>query len=170
MNVIYTCLLGLIPFFASGQSLKEDKIDEFTKHVVKRTSWEVLTQTFKMQTFGRISKIEDQYYFDFKVAMGGPLFSIGKDQELMLKLANETIVTLPNPTLKIACRGCGVPGFAGSAGLGVEIAYPLTIAQLDELRKSPIVKIRVYTTDGYVENEVRGKNAGKIPAAIALVN
>ena len=167
--LISTLLFGL-SFSLAGQVLEENKVDEFTKHSVKRTSWETLNSSMKFNAYFRISKIDDLIYFDLKMSIGvGEVFSIKKDQELMFKLANDSIVSLPNLEYALTCKGCGAKGYMGSAAHGIQVSYPINIKQIDLLKKEKVIKARVYTSTGYVEDELKDKNALKIKKALSLV-
>lgn len=153
-----------------GQTLEENKIDDFTKNTVKRTSWETLNMSMKFTAYFRISKINEHTYFDLKMGIGlGEIFSIGKDQEIMFKLANDSIVSLPNLEYALTCKGCGAKGYMGSAAQSIQVSYPINIEQIEFLKKEKALKVRVYTNTGYVEDELKDKNALKIKKALSLV-
>lgn len=152
-----------------GQTLEENKVDEFTNNTVKRTSWETLNMTMKFTAYFRVSSINDHDYFDLKLMLGGKVFSIGKDQEIMFKLDNGEFVKLPNLKFTITCTGCGAKGYSGSAAQGIKVSYPIDKEQFEKLKNNTVVKIRIYTNDGYVENDTKEKHAKKIQTALKLV-
>lgn len=154
-----------------AQKLEENKKDEFTNNVVKRTSWEPLKQTMKDYYFFRITKINEVTYFDFKMmVIGGKVFSINKGQELMFKLSNDEIVKLSNLEYTISCKGCGAKGLSGSEAEGIQVSYIIEESLLEKLKSGLVVKLRVYTTDGYREEDIKEKNAATIKAALTLVD
>jgi hypothetical protein len=152
-----------------GQTLEEDKVDEFTNNSIKRTSWETLNMSMDFTAYYRISSINNQKYFDLKLMIGAKVFSINKDQELMFKLENGEFVKLPNLEYSITCTGCGAIGFSGSQAQGAKIMYPIDDAQFEMLKNNTVVKVRIYTSDGYVEDETKEKYAIKMQKAIKLV-
>jgi hypothetical protein len=161
--------------FCFAQKLEKNEVDEFTGNSVKRTSWEDLVLSNNLtdlaNTFAskfRISKIDDFYYFDFKLMLSGD-FSIEEGQLLMLKLGNDSIVKLSNLEHKTTCLGCGAVGVAGSKFPGISVSYVLSTEQIDELKKHKAVKIRVYKSDGYVEREIKEKNAKKFIKALEII-
>ena len=87
----------------------------------------------------------------------------------MLKLSNDEIIRLPNLKYEITCTGCAAKGFAGSAAQGVNVSYILDKDQLEKLKSYEVVKIRVYTTDGYVEDDSKQKNTDQIKTALKLI-
>jgi hypothetical protein len=151
-----------------GQKLDENKTDEFTKNSVKRTSWETLSSSSVANAHFRISLINEYETFDVKL-MINKVFSIDKDQELMFKLANGDVVKLQNLKYTITCNGCGATGLAGSEAEGIQVVYPLAKEQIEQLKANKIVKVRIYTNDGYVEDDVKDKNAEKIIKSLQLL-
>lgn len=162
--------LGGISTLTLGQTLEENKVDEFTNNTVKRTSWEMFNSDFKFTAYFRVSQINDNQYFDLKLMLAsGSVFSIGKDQEIMFKLSNDTIIKLPNLEYSVSCRGCGAKGLMGSEAQGIQVSYPISKTQSDLLKSISIAKVRIYTNDGYIEDEMKTKNAVKIKKALALL-
>ncbi|MDJ1505206.1 hypothetical protein [Xanthocytophaga agilis] len=166
--ILMTVMLGTTSL-AFSQTLEENKVDEFTNNKVKRTSWEALNMTMKFTTYFRISRINDQDYFDLKMMKGAGVFSIDKDQEIMFKLSNGEFVKLPNLRYTVTCTGCGAKGLAGSTGQGIEVSYPINKEQFEQLKNNIVVRDRIYTTDGYVEDDTKEKNAKKISEALKLI-
>ena len=152
---------------AYGQTLEVDEIDEFTKHRVKKTSYETL-YLWKFTAYCRVAKVEKEERIDLKLMIKG-VFSIDKDAEFMFKLDNDEIVTLKNLQYEITCNGCGSNGYLGSQAQGLKTSYGLTAEQHDKLRDHRIVKIRIYTSDGYVEGEIKEKTALTFQNALRLV-
>jgi len=161
-------MLTLISLQSFAQKLEENKVDDFTNKSVKRTSWETLYTTFTANAYFRISNIDNTKYFDFKY-QNGTVFSIDNGQELMFKLNNGDIVKVVNLNYTLTCTGCGAKGFTGSGAQGIEVSYPISDEQLKELKANKIVKVRFYTNDGYVENDIKDKAAEKIEQSLSLV-
>ena len=167
LTMIFT--LG-ISFQIISQELVVNKIDDFTGNTVKRTSWETLNMTMKFTAYFRISKINDNYYFNLKMMLGGgSVFSIGEGQEFMFKLSNGEIIKLPNLEYAITCTGCGAKGFSGSQAQGIQVSYRIMPEQIEKLKNNPAIKIRIYTNDGYVENDLKPKYYKKVQKALSLV-
>jgi len=152
----------------SAQEIVEDKIDEFTKNSVKRTSWEKLVFELDLTAYFRISKINDIFYFDLK-AMDQSVFSIAEGQEIMFKLKNGKIIKLNNLEYALTCTGCGAIGYAGSGGIGIKVSYEISKEFLDLLRANQVEKIRIYTSKGYIEKEIKEKFAKKLENAFKLI-
>lgn len=153
------------------QTLVENKTDDFTKATVKRTSWEKLVyQLSKFTCFIRFSKIDTLYYLDVKIMEAGNVFSIDKDSKIMLKLSNDTIYTLNNLAYVISSIGDGAIGFVGSQAMGIETSYiSFSDRTFKQLETFPIKKIRIYTTDGYLETDVLDKFSNLVINSIKLL-
>jgi hypothetical protein len=160
MIKLYTLsfLFLLIFIKANSQTLKENKVDEFTKNSVKRTSWEPVSKMGKIYAHVRASKINDQYYLDVKtILLAGDVFGIKEGDVVMLKMSTDSILTLNNPKHLVSCKGCGSVNIIGSDGYGVELNLPVLPDQVDYLISNKITKIRIYTTDGFVESDIKEK-------------
>ena len=95
-----------------GQKLVTNKIDGFTNSSIKRTSYERLNWSTSFVGYFRISKINENTYFDLKMMINTSVFSINKGQEIMFKFFSGEIIKLPNIEYAITCTGCGAKGFA----------------------------------------------------------
>lgn len=153
----------------NSQKLVENKIDEFTKHAVKRTSWEILMEKFGTTIYIRFSKIDSIEVLDLKIMLGGKVFAVSDGETLMLKLSNDSIMKLNTVSYEVACIGCGARGLPGSAAYGVHVKYIIDETNHELLKKYKIKKVRLYTTDGYHEEEVTKKRESILQETIVLV-
>lgn len=170
--LIVTVLIGLVSD-AKAQTIEEDYIDEFTGDTITRTSWETLIFDSSYVSYFRISRINNNEYFDLKLMFsvnGGKVFSIDKDQKIMFKLENGNFVKIPNSKYEITCNGCGAKGISGANAQGIKVSYPMINDQFNNLKNNLILKIRIYTTDGYIEFEPKKKHAKKIKVGLSLFN
>ncbi|MDR3680743.1 MAG: hypothetical protein P4L41_12330 [Flavipsychrobacter sp.] len=168
-NVLLITTLICISSHSFSQKIVVDKKDEFTKHRIKQTSWEKLYMgSFKFpgQGYFRITNIDGTVYLDLKMITGS-VVAIEKKQEIMFKLANDSIVSLQNPEFTVSCSGCGATGFVGSNAQGISISCVIDGPIHKQLAAIPIEKIRVYTTKGYSEYNV-GKQNENVMNALAL--
>jgi hypothetical protein len=168
-TLLILAILFCITAKSFGQKLEENKVDDFTKSSVKRTSWESFYSSLGSgNAHFRFSLVGDSETFDFRL-MRDKVFSIDKDMQIMLKLDNGDIVTLNNLEYTITCNGCGAVGFAGSQAEGIDVRYPIDKEQVAKLKAGKVVKVRVYTGDGYIDQDIKDKNAAKITAALNLL-
>lgn len=165
-----TILLLCLPLFAASQKIVEDRQDEFKNFHVKRTNWE--KQVEKMSgpvSFIRISKIDTVTCIDFRTALApGNVFSVSKGAEFILKLADNSIVTLKAFESVVSSKGGGSIGMAASTWYGAEIRFIPTKEQIEQLKNSPVIKYRLYTNDGYDEQDVREKYQNSLSKLLLL--
>jgi len=166
--LLITLILSVLSLQSFAQKLEENKVDDFTNKSIKKTSWEVLYTTFTANAYFSISSIDRIKYFDFRY-QNGSVFSIDNGQELMFKLDNGDILKVQNLKYTLTCTGCGAKGLTGSGTQGIEVSYPFTDEQKEILKAHKVLKIRFYTNDGYVENDIKDKVADKIQQAIKLI-
>lgn len=170
IRTIITIAICLGYFITNAQELKENKIDEFTKTLVKRTSYEIVVQNTTMNFFIRVSKLDSLKFLDVKMIAGmGKIVAIERDSKLMFMLENGEIITLNNSQTAVSCKGCGARGFSGSAAYGIATSYSITNENYTKLKLSIIKKIRVYTLDGFVESDVNDKRSVVIQKLLPLV-
>jgi hypothetical protein len=156
-----------------SQKLELNELDEFTGVSVKRTSWEYFTRGMKNKTssYFRISKLDSTYYFDLKIALQpSKVFSISDGEKIMLMLDDKTVYKLDNLEYTVSSTGAGAIGLSGSGMYGVNIScISAEDRNFEKLKTNLITKVRIYTTDGYVEDEVKEDFAKKVMTAISLV-
>lgn len=171
MKFILSLLFLLVPVSTFAQTLVKNEVDEFTSLRIMETSWEFLLPPMSQNVHFRTKKIENNYYFDLKWMdrTGTAVYSIDKADELMFKLENGTIVKLPCIEYVISCIGCGATGFAGSEGMGINPMYHIDNKSYELLKGNTIVKMRFYTTDGYLERDIKQKYSDKINSSLTLL-
>lgn len=163
---MYLILLLFCAIITSAQPvLKENKTDEFTGARIASTSWEILSKKSPYLYF-RLRMVNEVYLLDIK---SYAQHTIAKDDKLMLKFSNDSIVTLNAMETSIPCIGCGSYNLVGSAALGVENTYELSHENLIFIAKTLLVKTRLYTVSGYLDMEVKYQAAEDLQTAIRLV-
>lgn len=163
-------ILLLLPALCRGQKIAENKIDEFTKHHVVRTEWELLDRSDGFYTHVRISNIDNSIFLNLRWIHNGEVGAVTEGTRIMLKMANDSIITLQTLKSVVSCRGCGAVGFAGSTGYGYDLACALSAEELAALSSLTIKKIRIYLSEGYEEHEIKEKNSQAIKNQILLIN
>ena len=58
----------------------------------------------------------------------------------------------------------------GSSNYGFQISLPLSEDQVNQFLSNTIARIRIYTTDGYAEADVKDKFQTAVAKALKLVN
>lgn len=155
-----------------AQEIEKNEVDEFTGNRVITTSWEKLTYKMSFVSYARFKVIDDDIYLNVKMMQGnGSVFAIAEEAKLMLMFEDKSVLELQSLTYEIASRGAGAIGLAGSNAHGINATYVTGQDDwLSVLQKELITKVRIYTTDGYIDTDVRNKDAIKIRAAANLID
>jgi hypothetical protein len=172
MRKVLFLLLFSIPMssICFGQKLKENKVDEFTGRVIKRTSLEYIVN--EQPIFGnpfilgvQVERIDDLVVLKVELQLSS-VFSIRKDQNLMLKLEEDKMVTLKNNEYVISDRY----GDRQIAHINYVIGYINEDSEtLNLIKNYKAAKLRIYTSDGYIDKEIKEKNQDIIKKCVELV-
>jgi len=163
-----TFALLLMPIFAMSQKLAEDKVDEFTKLSVKRTSWEPFSRANGFWCYVRTGKIEGNYLLYLRF-LTGSILSVQKDAAIMLKAGKDSIISLSNLDYSVSCTGCGAIGLNGSGAPGIELKCHIPSDVYSYLIDNKVTKVRIYTSSGYVEHDIKEKFADVLVDELKLV-
>lgn len=151
-------LLILFAVSLNAQKLAEDKVDKFTKKLVKRTEWFGFTKTKgtwrPTKSFYRISRIDTIMYFGLEMTLNNTVYSIHKGDKIMFLLENDEVVELENLEYQITTIGGGSHKYVGSDNLGTHTEYYLDNNQAEKLLTNNIKMVRIYTSNGYKEWEI----------------
>lgn len=173
MKYLIVSLLVLSSLSLKAQRIEENKIDDFTKTRVTRTSWNYLYKSggwVPLWLGVRVSKINDTYWLNLKIMNGGHVESILEGAKFMLMLSNDSVVELANSAYAISCTGCGAIGFVGSAGQGLAADFMIRNNDVPSLMNNPIKKVRIYLSDGYEEGALKGALVDLIMDDIKMIN
>ena len=154
MRSLFKCAFALLLFFTvqncNAQSIAEDKIDDFTKHHVKRTDWETLFATMTNGgVYCRFSMIDTLFILDFKYMQMNNVFSVKEGDNLMFMTDSGNIITLYNLTYTITSPGAGAIGLSGSECEGISLSYPIP-GDFHKIINQGIKKVRFYTSKGNI--------------------
>jgi len=162
-------LTTVLSSFTYAQTLVKNEVDEFTGVSIKQSSFERLNWDYDFTVYARLTKTGNQYWLDIKMIQAGKVFAIDKGDELMLKLDDGNVVKLKNKEFTVTCRGCGAAGSGGSSAPGLQVHYLLQENEFNQLLHSAITKLRIHTTDGYLESPVKQKYDKKFKRSMELV-
>lgn len=164
-------LLPLLLFCSTGfaQKLITNKTDEFTGNKVKETSVENLAQPLSGFSYRfSFKKINDNLYFNLRVISHGSVFAIKDGEVLMLKTA-DSIIKLSNTEYAISKKGGAGGGLSSSYSEGVSLNFRLDNEAIEMIKNKIIQKIRLYTTDGYTEQDIKASADKRVKEALALI-
>ncbi|WP_139150357.1 hypothetical protein [Flagellimonas zhangzhouensis] len=156
--------------FVLGQEIVKNEVDEFTGSRVIESSWESLTKNSSLYSYVRFRKIDDEVFLNFKFMIGNKVFSVDKGEVLYLKFVDDEIVKLFNAEYQLSNFGDGAIGIVGSQMLGVELICLIDNTILLKLKEKNLDKIRVYTSKGYAETNIKSKQALKLNELARLLN
>lgn len=163
MKKILTLLLLI---FITGQTfsqkLVKDEVDEFTGIAVRETSLERITWSKKLVYSISYTQTDSFYFQSLEIGLPG-VFSMDQNDEIMFKLSDGKIMTFKNMKYGIS-RTWGTLGWQA-----LTVGMIITQEELNELIENPPVKIRVYTSTGFVEEEVAERYIDIIPNSIELL-
>lgn len=171
MNIKKLLLLAawVLPLCATAQKLVENKVDDFTKAKVKRTTWEPICREAGFYAYAKASSINDQNILSIKFMGKGSVYSISEKDQIMIMLQNDSIISLNCMKYTLSCKGCGATGLVGSNAYGISADYAFTSEQRDFLINNKVKKIRVYTSVGYSEGEIKEKFAETFIKELELI-
>lgn len=162
-------LLLLLPSFSIGQKIVDDKTDDFTKAKIKRTSWETICGKGSFYTYAKGAKIDDTRYLTLRIMGNHNHFTVRDSDVLMIKMQSDTIIELRIYEPAYSCRGCGAISIVGSAAEGIEVRFKLIESVYEYLINNKIAKMRLYTSDGYMEGELKEKHAEMLIKVLELI-
>lgn len=169
MKYVFSFIITVfVAYGMNCQTIETNEVDEFTGTSIVRTSWEVLTKNMQFSAFYRFSKEDDKIFISLKI-MKQNHFSINEGDKLMIKLKDGGVLSAKSEQYEVSSLGAGARGFAGSAAPGLQLSYLITPDQLDKIKKSPPMKLRLYLSSGYVENKITPKNADVLMMALAKI-
>lgn len=155
-------LLMLLPFVLKAQKIKENKKDDMTNKTVIRTSSERLSGKLSSKWIkASVLKINNSWFLSTTISCGGGFFIIRKDADMIIKLSNDSLITLKANNRADAHDGMG--------GKQADVDYFLTEVNRNALKENGVKKIRFSTTEGYVDVEVSEGNKDIIKTEIKLI-
>ena len=174
MNTLKKLLLLIITtvtLSSYSQEFVKNEVDEFTNKSIKITSWAKLNRTSKVRSNIRIRKINNTYILDYRfLTSSKSVFSVEKGSELMFKMSDESIIKLTNSKFQISSTGGGSIGVIGSAMPGMELSFVLDEDTMKKFQTLDIAKVRIYTTDGYIDCKVKKKHGNHLKELLDLYN
>jgi len=174
MKYYITIAILFVSIICKAQKLAENKTDEFTKSVIKRTDWTSFTKkngsNRPFRSDFRISKIDENIYFELKMMLNDKVYSVKEGDEIMFLMEDESVISIKNISYTLTSHGEGATGYGGSANLGTHTKYLVSDENVKKLSEGKIKKIRVYTSLGYFEQEDKYHVTAHLKKYFELVN
>ena len=171
MRRLLFVLLVFFPVLMCAQKIDKNEIDEFTGVKTIYTNWEKFKTgnglTGKDNLMFRFTSLDGLETFHLKWVTC-EMLSIKEGAKLMFKMSDNSIITLTSISYAIAAKGDGVTGLSMSGILGISCIYGGS--DIEAFAKDNyLTKLRIYTTDGYVDIDIKEKDAQKINRAYKLM-
>ena len=170
-------LTFLFPFIVSAQKLLKPNIDKISGDTTWLTSKEKLYlhgNYLTGQGEGVLCWVEKSK--GIKVLGLNPqtvnqrdVFSIPKGQKAYLKLGDNTTITLNSLTSDIGNSHVGIAGdyvISGGSAIGF---YVLTDEAVQKIKANPVVFVRIETSTGNFDCDIKSKNAELIKKQLELI-
>ncbi len=168
MKKIMFLFVLTLSFTSVGQSLLKDEVDDFTKKEIKETEWEVFTRYF--HSYIRFRKVDSEFLMDFKMwRANGSVFSVNEGETLYFKFTDGEVMKIQNSNYEITGYGDGATNISGSGALGIYLKCNISKDQLEILSTKEINQLRIYTSNGYIENDVKPKFAEEVQNLANLI-
>ena len=164
-----TLIAVFLAFNVSAQKIITSEYDEFTDDKKVITSWERIATSLWFAPKVRLIQINNTAYINLKVQTEPKVVSVDVGDRFYIKFDDGTKMSLINEKYTISCRGCGATGIGGIEGQGVELTFVLTQEQLALLKNKTIEKVRLETSEGYMEATTKPKHAAKINNLVLLL-
>lgn len=172
-NLLKAALLFTFVCLGSYSYAQEIAIDDVGANgeKVTKTTWEYFALTGKLGGTLQFVDKGGQKSIGLKMVLypPGKVFTIDNNQLMLIKLEDGSVITLHSDAFSVTCHGCASKGLAFSDAHGLENSYQISQEDFDKLAKSPIVKIRIETSEGNVDQILSAKHSKKLLAAAKLL-
>ena len=155
VRIIFMLIALLVPVMASAMKITTDEVDEFTGKRTLITSWESICN-HKIHLRFRLQN--GNYLLDYKMSYDEAMV-IGKQDKLMFKSTTDNIGTFESISMYSGTKGGGAVGLLGSNAWGISATYE---GELSYFENNVTRLIRIYSTDGYIDNKVSQDDGKKL--------
>lgn len=165
-------ILVLFSTFIYGQDCKykRNEVDEFTKDKILETKPELFTISgmgLGFSTSYSLLKINDQKFIKFNVTSPS-IFTLQKGSEIMFKVEAENPIILTFPESIVANGSYNTS--LKSTHWGGSIVIPINDINYQRLLNEKITKLRVYTANGFIDDDISEKRDKKFKALLTCIN
>ena len=150
---------------AFSQKIVKNEKDEFTGSQVTETSYTAISDGFNCA----LRIVNDTRTLLSVFNCDDNVYTMEEGAEFMLKLQNDSILTLENLKDAVSEYWSTTIGSLHLSHFNLKTKYILSDEQIKQLQTTPITVVRFYTTDGYIERKVSSKNAKKLLKLFNLI-
>ncbi|RUT68638.1 hypothetical protein D0817_19965 [Flavobacterium cupreum] len=171
MKKITFLILLLAANYISAQNCKykRNEVDEFTKNKILETKEDIFTISGMGLGFScgyALLKINDVRYLKLHV-MSPSIFTLRSEHEIMFKTDSENTINLQFIDTQIATGTYNTT--LKSTHWGAFTAIPISDEIYQRLLNEKISKLRIYTTDGYRDDDVSEKRDKKFKELLKCI-
>ena len=152
--ILFLIMISSLSVAAQDCKFKKNEVDEFTKQKVLETKQETLSKSGTFYSAITAKKINDQRILEVYFSSLS-LFSLYEGKTLMLLTDKGDVIELKFPESKVSDR---LYNSAAKTTTWFQTQYfPLNDDTYRKLLSSKINKVRVNSSDGYIDSEVKDK-------------
>lgn len=171
MRPIYLIALILTSTFVYSQDCKykKNEVDEFTKHKILETKSELFTISgmgLGFSTNYSLLKVNENRFL--KLTITSPsIFTLEKGSDIMFKVEAENAITLTFPE-SIVANGSYNTTLKSTHWNGY-IIIPISEENYQRFLNEKISKLRVYTSNGYIDDDISEKRDKKFKNLLSCI-
>jgi hypothetical protein len=170
-KIFYVIIVACLPILASAQKLVKPDVDKLTGDTTYKTSFEDISDNNTVRGTDELSCSamvkNNKYALFFYIYSGNTkssLFSIHKGSSLTVKLVNDSTITLWSLTDRTSTPLKVSPHRNACSGL-----YILSTDEISALKNNPITDIKIKTSNGVLDYELKDKKSLSISKQITLL-
>lgn len=169
-KIVLLVWLVALSTISYSQGISKSETDDFTGSKVIYTTWDQLNASglscknvllFKFRLENETQYFHLNWIFDKVVA-------VPEGEKVMFKLKDGTLIKFYNISHVISSKGGGSTNVTCKDSYGVSLILKNEDLSVFANESNPIEKVRIYTTDGYVDIDIKEKYAAKVTALYEL--
>jgi hypothetical protein len=166
--LLFTTFLS-ISSFGQNCKYKTNEVDEFTKNKILETKEELLTVSgmgFGFSTSYNLKKVNENRYLKLNIS-SPKILTIKAGDEIMFKTNNDNPISLKFSETVIL-----QPQYNSSSRSTIWyefILIPISDENYTRLLQEPISKLRLYTSDGFIDDEIKDKRDKKLKELLKCI-
>lgn len=175
MRKILLSFLFLVSAAMMSQNCKykTNEVDEFTKNTILETKGGILTMSgmgFGFSAGYSMKKINNTKFLNFFVN-NSSVFTLREDDEIMFKTDSDNVISFkyPKTTIPNYVPGTRIGTTTTPSMYSANILIEISDDNYRKLLAEKILKLRVYTSDGYIDNDIKSKRANSFQEALKCI-
>jgi len=161
-KIIIALILVFTTFgFSQNCKYKINEVDEFTKNKILETKREAFTMSgigFGFSTNYSFKKINNTRYLKLYVSSPS-IFTLRQGEEIILKTESDNTISLK--FLETIIPKSSYNSQLNNTTWYEDVLIPISDDNYQRLLTETILKLRIYTGDGYIDDDIKEKRAKK---------